>query len=74
MFPASGILKNSITGEIRAPAVNFDIPHAYDLWVFPLRSPWFPLKIEVEKSPLTISYGSPRAEAQIESIFTTLGN
>ena len=74
MFPAAGLLKTSITGEIRAPAVHFDIPHAYDLWVFPLRSPWGPLKIGVEKSPLTISYGSARAEAQIESSFTNLGN
>ena len=74
MFPAAGILKTSITGEIRAPAVHFDIPRAYDLWVFPLRSPWFPMKINVEKTPLTISHGSARAEAQIESSFTNLSN
>jgi hypothetical protein len=70
MFPAAGLLKTSITGEIRAPAVHFDMPHAFDLWVFPLRSPWFPLKIGIEKSPLTISHGFAQATAQIESNLT----
>lgn len=67
MFPATGLIKTNVTGEIKAPAVHFDLPHAFDLWVFPLRSPWSPLKIGVEKSPLTISHGSAQAMAQIES-------
>ena len=74
LFPASGLLNTNITGEIQAPAVHFDLPHAYDLWVFLLRSPWFPLKIDIEKSPLTISHGSAQATAQIESNFTNLGD
>lgn len=67
MFPAAGLLKTNITGEIIAPAIHFDLPHAYDLWVLPLRSPWFPLNIGVEKSPLNISHDSAQATAQIES-------
>ena len=67
MFPATGIIKTNATGEIKAPAVHFDLPHAYDLWVVLLRSPWFPLKIGVEKSPLTIAHGSAQAMAEVES-------
>ncbi len=67
MFPATGIIKTNLIGEIRAPAVHFDLPHAYDLWGVLLRSPWFPLKINVEKSPLTISHSSAQAMAQVES-------
>ena len=65
MFPATGIIQPNAVGEIRAPAVQFDIPYAHDLWIFPLRSPWFPLKIAVEKTPLTISHGSAQAMADV---------
>jgi hypothetical protein len=74
LFPAAGLLKTNVTGEIRAPAIHFDLPHAYDLWVFLLRSPWFPLKIDIEKSPLIISHGSAQATAQIESNFANFGD
>ena len=67
MFPATGLIKPSAVGEIRAPAIHFDLPHAYDLWVFLLRSPWAPLKIDVDKSPLTITHGSTQVMAQIGS-------
>lgn len=67
MFPATGLIKTNATGEIRAPAVHFDLPYAFDLWVVLLRSPWFPLKVGVEKSPLTISHGSAQAMAEVES-------
>ena len=74
MFSAAGLIKTNITGEIRAPAIHFDIPHAYDLWVFPLRSPWSPLTISFEKSPLKIAHSSAQAIAQVESEFTNLDN
>jgi hypothetical protein len=67
IFPATGIVKTNITGQIKAPAIHFDLPHATDLWVFLLRSPWFPLKLTAEKSPLSIAHGSAQATAQIES-------
>jgi hypothetical protein len=66
LFPACGLIKTNITGEIRAPAVHFDLPFAMDLWVFALRSSCFPLKIGVAKSPLTIANGSAEALAQLE--------
>ena len=68
MFPASGLVLPNLTGEIKAPAIHFDLPHAYDLWVAILRSPSSPLKASIEKSPLTISHSSAQAMAQIESV------
>ncbi len=67
MFPASGLISPELTGEIKAPAIHFDLPHAYDLWVAILRSPSSPFKININKSPLTISHSSAQAMAQIES-------
>lgn len=67
MLPASGLVLPDLTGEIKAPAIHFDLPHAYDLWVAILRSPSSLLKISIEKSPLTISHSSAQAMAQIES-------
>jgi len=58
MFPATGIIKTNITGQISAPAIHFDLPYATALWVFLLRSPWFPMRLVVEKTPLSIAHGS----------------
>jgi hypothetical protein len=68
MFPATGIIKTNVTGEIRAPAVHFDLPNAFDLWIILLRSPWYPLKVNVEKSPLSISHDGAEAMAEVSSI------
>ncbi len=68
VFPTAGLVKTSITGAIAAPAIHFDVPHAYDLWVFLLRSPWFPLKLGVEKATLLVTHGSARGTAQLENI------
>jgi len=67
-FPATGLVKSNLIGEIRAPAVHFDLPHAYDLWVFILRSPWFPIGINIEKSPLVIAHNSAQAQAELQSV------
>ena len=67
MFPATGLIKPNITGEIRVPAVHFDVPNAFDIWVFILRSPWFPIKVNTEKTTLKIAHGSAQAMAQIEN-------
>ncbi len=67
MFPAAGIVRTNLTGQIKAAAIQFDLPYATDVWVFLLRSPWFPLKVVVEKTPLSIMHGSAQAVAQLES-------
>jgi hypothetical protein len=68
VFPASGLISPDLTGEIKAPAIHFDLPHAYDLWVAILRSPASPIKISTEKSSLNISHSSAQVMAQIESV------
>ncbi len=73
LFPATGIIKPNITGEIRAPAIHFDVPYASDLWVFLLRTPWYPLKIGFDKSPLSISHDSSQAMAELQSGSDNLG-
>jgi hypothetical protein len=67
MFPTSGLIQTNLTGKILAPAIHFDLPYATDLWVFLFRSPWAPLKMDVEKSPLTINQGSTQAMTQIST-------
>ena len=74
MFPATGIIKTNVTGEIRAPAVHFDLPNAFDLWIILLRSPWYPLKVNVEKSPLTISHDNAEAWQKSVPLALTTGN
>jgi hypothetical protein len=68
IFPASGIIKTNLTGAINVFSVKFDLPHAYDLWVAILRSPWVPLKMHTQKSLLSISHSSTQVMAQIKSV------
>jgi hypothetical protein len=42
------------------------------MWVFLLPSAWFPLKLAVEKTSLSIAHGSTQAMAQLESGTTGL--
>ncbi len=67
IFPAAGLVNPSVTGAIAAPGIHFDLPHAYDLWVFLLRSPWFPLKLGVEKTLLTVTHGFARGTAHLNN-------
>lgn len=66
LFPAVGIIRPNVTGEILVPAIHFDIPYAVDLWVFLFRSVWFPMKITFDKSPLNISHDSAQASAELQ--------
>ncbi len=68
MFPASGLVDRNVRGEITVPAVHFDVPYAFDLWVFLFRSPWFPPKIDVEKSRLEINHDLAKAAAEIAGV------
>ncbi len=67
LFPASGLIGANVSGEIRVPAIQFDLPYASDLWVFILRSPVTPLKVQADKQTLSIVHGVAQAMAQIES-------
>jgi hypothetical protein len=65
LLPAAGLLKGPMTGEFAAPAIHFDVPWRTDVWLFLLRSPWFPLKLELEKTELSVAHADGRATASI---------
>ncbi len=67
LHPTSGLIKTNLAGEIRAPAIHFDLPYATDIWVFILRSPWSPTKIDAQKSSLAIMQGSTQANLQVST-------
>jgi hypothetical protein len=67
LFPATGIIQSNVTGEITAPALHFDLPFAYDLWVILLRSPQAPLKLEIQNPSLNIKHDSAQATLQVSS-------
>jgi len=67
IFAASGLVDVNVAGKIIAPAVHFDLPLAADVWVFLLRSPWYPLNIEVEKPSLSIKHNLSAAAAELSS-------
>jgi hypothetical protein len=64
--PASGLINTNVAGEIRAPAIQFDLPYQHDLWVIILQSHMAPLKVSVEKSVLSIAHTLAYATAQVE--------
>lgn len=66
MFPAGLILQGRMVGTLMAPAVHVDIPMASDLWIFLVRSPWFPLKLQVDRDSLEVAHGSDRVAASID--------
>ncbi|MBI3858828.1 MAG: hypothetical protein HY296_01095 [Thaumarchaeota archaeon] len=63
LLPATGLLRERMVGLLVAPAVHVDVPFGEDLWVFIMRSPWFPLRVSPAKSTLLVTHGSDRATA-----------
>ncbi len=63
MYPAGLILQGRMVGILIAPAVHVDVPWGADVWVFLVRSPWFPLKLQVERTSLAATHESDRASA-----------
>src|SRR5438874_9265005 len=41
-MPAAGLLRRRWEGMFLAPAIHIDVPMGHDLWIFLIRSPWFP--------------------------------
>jgi hypothetical protein len=74
LFPATGIIQSNVTGQIMAPAIHFDLPFAYDLWVILLRSPQAPLKLEILNPSLNIKHGSAQASLQVSSATSDEGD
>ncbi|MDA4135007.1 MAG: hypothetical protein OK441_05510 [Thaumarchaeota archaeon] len=72
--PATGLLKGEMDGEFLAPAIHIEtsVHHMItghspqdDIWLFLMRSPWFPLKLGIEKSSLSLTTDSGSATASI---------
>jgi hypothetical protein len=65
LFPAGFLLQGRMVGSMVAPAIHLDIPWWQDVWVFLVRSPWFPLNLQVDKAVLAVTHGSSRATASL---------
>jgi len=63
--PAACILQGNMVGTLVAPALHVDVPLGSDVWVFLIRSPWFPLKLQVDKPLLTVEHKASRATASL---------
>ena len=66
IYPASLLLKGRMTGVLTAPAIHVEVPWWRDVWVFLLRSPWFPLRLQLDKASLSVKHGACGVSASIE--------
>jgi hypothetical protein len=65
VYPAACLLQGRMVGSLTAPAVHIDVPMGADLWVFLVKSPWFPMKFELDRASLTVGHGEGRAFASL---------
>ncbi len=65
LLPAAGLLRRRWEGTLLAPAVHLDVPMGRDIWVFLLRSPWFPLKLSLNRQSLSVAAGQSVANATL---------
>ncbi|HZY46275.1 MAG TPA: hypothetical protein VFE96_00625 [Candidatus Bathyarchaeia archaeon] len=65
LLPATGLLKGRWEGAFFAPAIHIDVPWGADIWIFLLRSPWFPLRLSLTKQTLTLVDGQSVASASV---------
>jgi len=64
-MPAAGLSRCRWEGMFLAPAIHVDVPMGRDIWIFLIRSPWFPLKPSVSKPLLSIAHDQSIANASI---------
>jgi hypothetical protein len=65
VYPAGLLLQGRMVGTLMAPAVHIDVPWGADFWVFLVRSPWFPAKLQMERSSLSVEHNTSRATASL---------
>ena len=70
IFPAAFVLGTDMTGCLSAPAVQVKVPWGKDIFVFLIKSPWFPLKFQLDRSLLSLEHDSSRAAA----VFSVMGD
>lgn len=64
-MPGAGLLRRRWEGMFLAPAIHIDVPMGRDIWIFLIRSPWFPLKLSLSKMLLSIAHDQSIAKASI---------
>ncbi len=65
LLPAAGLLRGRWEGAFFAPAIHIDVPLGADIWVFLLRSPWFPLRASITKPSLSVADGQAVANVLV---------
>jgi len=65
VYPAGVLLQGRMVGTLMAPAVHVDIPMGSDVWVFLIRSPWFPSRLQVGRTELAVEHAPDRASASL---------
>lgn len=65
LLPAVGLLRGRWEGTFLAPAIHLDVPMGRDIWVFLLRSPWFPLKLSLKRQSLSVATDQSVANATL---------
>ena len=65
LLPACGLLRKRWEGTFLAPAIHLDIPMGRDIWIFLLRSPWFPLKLSLKRQNLSVTTDQSLANATL---------
>jgi hypothetical protein len=68
MYPAGLLLQGRMVGALLAPAIHVDVPLGADVWVFLIRSPWFPLNLQVDRSNLTVEHGGDRVTGNLSTL------
>ena len=67
MYPAGLILKGRFVGALISPALHVDVPWGSDVWVFVIRSPWFPLNLQLDRSSLSVKHNMSEVSATINT-------
>jgi hypothetical protein len=65
IYPAGLVLHGRMEGLLAAPAVHVQLPWWKDVWVFLIRSPWFPLRHQVDRSLLSVKHDTGEVTASI---------
>ena len=65
IYPAGLLLKGRMEGVLFAPAVHVELPWWKNLWVFMIRSPWFPLNLKVDRPSLTVRHNASLVTASL---------
>jgi hypothetical protein len=68
MYPAGLMLKGRFVGALISPALHVDVPWGSDVWVFVIRSPWFPLNLQFDRASLSVKHNMSEVSATISTM------